>query len=243
MTSSPGRRNQAYPWHWLGALCLFLCVPVYWMFMRSPIPVFRPDPLTAPSGGGDTFLLIHIPPARPGRPSIERRADAWFAALASAGYHVALLSDVHRLLAHGLGLPRKTAVLLFDPGTREVFEGVAPLLAKYKFPAVWVTDPEALQKGDRRYVSRHVWNAMKKSGCWDVGHHDEVFALKIESRDSKTIVIGRRQGAWLHVHWDWTGQKLVERLEAEELLQQKEALAMNPAPAAADGQKFVQALQ
>jgi len=161
--------------------------------------------------------------------------------MSAAGYHVALLSEVHHRLIFGPGLPRKTAVLLFDPGDRKTFEGVAPLLAKYKFPAVWVTDPQALKNGDRRCVSRHVWNAMKRSGCWDVGYYNGASGLVIESRDSEPVIIGHGRVAWLHADWNWTGQKLVEKLEAEEPLQQKEALVMNPAPAAADVQEFAQA--
>jgi hypothetical protein len=254
--SGSSHPTQRYPWPWLGGLILFGLGLLYVMLIRPQIPTFQSrqtiDPNFSNETGGqlgnlktpdsnqdNTYLMIHFPPVYSSVVSAPEKAETWLAALASKGYQPELLSNVYRWLEEGKRLPGKTVVILFDPGDRATFNVMAPLLAKYKIPAVWVTDEKAQRRGDTWYVSNHVLKAMKKSGTWDIGHYDENLGLVIESKFQKPFTIGNTKGAWraeagrhalnrgvpegslnrLHVSWNWSGQNIIDRLQAEDTLQ------------------------
>ena len=241
MTPAHPGTVQSYPWQWLAGFALFLVGIVYLLFLKPAIPVYQLSerPIGSDSMASDTYLVLHFPPVYSQEYSAPSKAESWLAALNSKGYRPALLSDVHAQLSAGKKLPEKTVVILFDPGYRTTFEVMAPLLAKYKFPAVWVTSNEKNAGSDTRFVSNHALNAMKKSGTWDVARVDANSSLVIESKGDKKFVIGNGQGAWrvgagrralnrgtptaalnrLHVNWNWNGQQIIDRLKAEEPLQ------------------------
>src|SRR5436309_3298425 len=91
-----------------------------------------------------------------------------------------LLSEVSWRLNHGRGVPEKTVVLVFDPGHRQTYQIVKPILAQHHWPAVWLTNGSAMKRGHREYVTYHTAEKMRASGWWDVGYSDEKgnFALK-----------------------------------------------------------------
>ena len=146
-----------------------------------------------------------------------------------------LLSSVYQALENGTGLPEKTVVILFDQSYRTTFEALAPLLAKFKFPAVWIQTQEKHWSSDTRFINDHILKAMKESGTWDVGHYEGSSALVIESRGITPLRLGNKNGVWqaeagrralnrgipndslnrLHVNWNWTGQQIIDRLQAE----------------------------
>ncbi len=230
--------RRPYPWKWLVLFAAIGALFVYGMFFSPQIPQFDSRERSALFGGRQTYYLIHMPAVPNGQDFMVSKAEAWLVGMATKGFHPLLLSEVHRRLQANEGLPGKTVVLMFDPGTTYTFEVMAPLLAKYKYPAVWVTNVNAMSRHDRQYVSYHVMHAMEKSGIWDVAHY-EGSRLVIHSPKAKDIVIGQSKGTWrensgrralnrgvpedrlnrLHVNWNWTEQQMVDRLQAEEPLQ------------------------
>ncbi len=246
MISAHSENTQAYSWPWLAAFGVFVLGLIYIMFVRPQIPLFEPRSPTATSFENNTYLLVHFSPVYSSRLLAPDTAESWLTALASKGYHPMLLSDVRHRLEQGQDLPDKTVVILFDPGYRITFEVMAPLLAKYKFPAVWITTRQAQRRSDTRYLSNHILKAMKKTGMWDVGYFEDESTLVMEPSGSKPFTIGNGKETWLsgagrralnrgvpthslnrlHINWNWTGQQIVDRLEAEKLLHGKGVLTL-----------------
>src|SRR5262249_15227164 len=125
--------------------------------------------------------------------SFARRLDT----LEREGFHPVLLSDVHRHLTQGAGLPSKPVVLVFDPGHRHTFDTLQPILKQRHCPAVWLTDEEALQNGDRRYISNHTARRMAQSNLWDVGIYQSGRGLVIHNLTAGAWTVnGDRHAVW-----------------------------------------------
>ncbi len=233
-TPATVRPQQPYAWGWVFFFALCLAGGIYALFMRPQIPLFSPNTIPAEFETSKNFYVIRMPAVPMDEDLFISKAESWLLSLAAKGYHPMRLSDVSQRFKAGKGVPQKALILLFDPGYRQTFNAMAPLLAKYKFPAVWVTDNEAMNRHDRKFISQHVATAMKKSGLWDVAHY-EGKALVVES-NGPTIRIGEKSGTWregagrrafnqgfpsgalnrLYVNWNWTDQQMVDRLDAEQ---------------------------
>lgn len=227
--------DKPYPKFWLFIFVGCFFGIIYILFVKPQIPTFVEQRALAGQAGNTNFLVIHMPAVPYKETFFASRAEGWLSAIKKQGYHPMLLSDIQKRLANGKTLPEKAVVLLFDPGYRYTFKVMSPLLAKYKFPAVWITDSDKTAIRKRRVLSEHVMNAMKKSGQWDVGAYDKNYAVTLETKDSSPIVIGKKEGIWregagrralnsgepvghlnrLHVNWNWTDQQIIDRLEAE----------------------------
>src|SRR5581483_8107781 len=157
---------QRYKWGWLLAIVAGFAALGYIVFVKSPIPLFNLETIGVSAIPTDSYLILRMPSIPSNNALMVERADEWFSAMKSHGYRAMLLSQIYGTLKSGKGIPENTVVLLYDPGYRQTFDVVSPLLAKYKFPAVWITDAKATAEGDRRFVSAHTLDAMKRSGDW-----------------------------------------------------------------------------
>ncbi|MBI3292452.1 MAG: hypothetical protein HYZ73_06550 [Elusimicrobia bacterium] len=190
------------------------------------------------------FLMIRIPevPNDDGETEAAKaQVTSWLEGLQDAGFQPMLLSTVLSRLERGLALPKKTVVILFHSGYRHTYETLAPILEQRQCPAVWLTDWRALEQADRRYVSRHTLDQMKRSGHWDVAWHrlppdpqtDQLACelaapgvwhgtprrVALDLRMTQTalnqVSDGRVRLAHLSARPPWSAQELVDRLLAE----------------------------
>lgn len=232
--------EEGYPWHWLAVLLIAVGTVGYLLFGAPAVPRHpAPDARSAAAETFDTYLVIHMPAVPHKNREAARRAEDWLSDMSMRGYNPMRLSDVHRRLSTGQRLPPRTVVLMFDPGYRRTFDVLAPVLARYRFPAVWVTDASAAENRDWRYVSGRVIRGMQESGQWDVARYERTSRLVVDRPGEPPLRIEKDGRAWvaggggrralnrgapegglerLHVNWNWTGQDLVDRLHAEEPL-------------------------
>jgi hypothetical protein len=176
------------------------------------------------------------------------RFAQWMRAINDNGYHALRLSDVHQRFLMGVGLPDQTVVLVFDPGYRHTFETLAPILRRYRIPALWVIDRAGLGRGGRRYIHLHEAGSMQQSDYWDVAFHPirNLWAPRPES--SPVIVLQTMKTRWaneagksalnvgpelqelngLHVGTTWSGKDLANRLAMEWPLQAPAYLTVRP---------------
>jgi hypothetical protein len=207
---------------------------------------FRPTPVTAPpqaavSAGYDWFLVLRMPevPQNPAKAAaLQKTFGSWLEALAKEGYHPMLLSDVQERMKRGQGLPQRAVVLVFEPAYFHSYELLAPILVRYRFPALWVTDHTAILRGDRHYIHRHQTKEMVHSGYWDLGYTGDGFWGR--TTNPNEIIINETQAvSWLPdtgrtaLNWGtdlphlkrldvspkWTPDELITRLDMELPLQ------------------------
>lgn len=194
--------------------------------------------IAAPEGS-DWYMVLRMPEIPSAVTDVEATQSTFRArldALKREGFHPVLLSHIYRHLKKGAGLPSKPVVLVFDPGHRHTFDMLSPVLKQMKVPAVWMTDGEALDHGDRRYVSRHATKQLVRSGLWDVGFYNEKGAVEIQNADEGVWTLaGDRNDVWapsagvfaynpasqiqhlnrLNVNSTWSRDELVDRVMAE----------------------------
>jgi len=133
--------NDTYHTQWF----LFWIITVVsgvllWLSFFRPTPVTE-APRAAISAGYDWFLVLHMPeiPRDPSKTAaLMTSYERWFEGLAREGYHPMLLSDVQKRLEQRVGLPDRAVVLVFDPAYNHTYETLAPLLVRYRFPALWM---------------------------------------------------------------------------------------------------------
>lgn len=238
MSAQPPVARESYLWHWL-VLVGVIAGTAFLLNSRRDRNHHLPPPLVSPANGVDWFLVLRMPEVPPLDEEIEAakaQVDSWLSGLTRAGFVPMRLSTVLAQLEQGKKLPRKTMVLLFQPGYRRTHETLAPILEQHRIPAVWMTDHKAVKQSDRRYLSQHVLGQMRRSGLWDVawyhGAGDASLAFEFAragtpgSRGKLSInrVInhtalnrGLKSGELyrLNVNPIWTSQELVDRLLAE----------------------------
>lgn len=234
---------EQYARHWAVFWCLVAALAA-WAAIASREPSFPLNvPQAAPAQGVEWFLVVKIPEATSEDIPIDTtRAQfaGWLQALERAGFRPMALSTVLAWLDQGRPLPQKTLVLLFRPGYRRTYEVLAPVLAEHGYPAVWLTDRDALRRGDHRYLSSHAIRKMRASKRWDLAWFDgrsvlpgqKTLAVELEGAGSGQplrgltlspqigdVALNTREATGvlrqLNVHPTWTTQELVDRLLVE----------------------------
>lgn len=224
--------KRSYAREWTG-LALFLAAAMgldYYLYLMPR----RAALLAAPVEKADWFIVLRLPelPADPigARQGVER-LDQWLTALQAAGFKPFLLSTAMAAVSAKTGLPDKSVVLLYEPGYRHTYEGVAPVLKRHRVPATWVTT-RLENKINRQYLSNHAFRRAQKTTGFDMGLFEAstmTFVLK-PSRNSMErrpvpISWSSDAGAFgvntaddlaalnrLNVETAWTGRQLVERI-------------------------------
>jgi hypothetical protein len=229
--------SRSYAWGWWWLVGAIVCGLLYLIFFIPPVKQYSLRPTAENRLGGEHYFILHMPSIASKKNYSVDRADTWFAALGKAGFQPMRLTDIHQRLQAGKALPKKAIALVFDPGYRTTYEVMQPLLEKYRFPAVWISDKTGMEEADRRFISFHLFRGMEKSGVWDVGWYEKDSTLHLKSQD-KDIVLGKDSGTWrvnagrralndgipkgdlnrLYSNWNWTAQQLVNRLGAEQPL-------------------------
>jgi peptidoglycan/xylan/chitin deacetylase (PgdA/CDA1 family) len=88
--------------------------------------------------------------------------------LYARGYHAVTLRQLFDFWQHNKPIPRKPIVITFDDGWRSVYTGAAPVLRKYRWPAVVNVVVSAL---DTHYgLSSAMVRTLIKRG-WEIGCH------------------------------------------------------------------------
>ncbi|HAM35746.1 MAG TPA: hypothetical protein DEB40_06615 [Elusimicrobia bacterium] len=226
------RKNfNAFAWNVAGLFCLTAAVFLWLAWPRRPAAhAAAPAPAAPAQPGTHWFLMIKMPEITAQRESgvetMKLRVDQWLAGLRQAGFHPMRFSEARRRIEEYRGLPRKTAVVLFNPGYRRTYEIVSPIFFKHQFPAVWLTNETALKRADRRYQTYHALRRMQAGG-WDVGFADSPAGFRLNGNYPAAAwhpaggarALNRwpaqRPLEFLTVNADWTAQELVRRLEAE----------------------------
>jgi hypothetical protein len=193
----------SYRRQWL--LLTLLCVTAAWFKSKQtlevvPGPTFAP--MLASEEGADWYFVLRLPEALPNETAqslLRQRVDSWLAALTEAGFRPLRLSEALATLSEERPLPSKSLVLLFEPGMRRTYECLGPVLQKYHWPAVWLTDHAVLDHPDPTYISPHLANSMKSSGYWELAYlypKAGTFLLDIDQTEKKAP-------SWLRpIHWD-----------------------------------------
>jgi hypothetical protein len=220
--------------HWLVLAIVGLAL---WFAYRhaTKVPVLTPvvRETTVPANA-NWFLVLRMPAVtsqyESGIETMKGRYGAWLDALAKGDYHPMKLSEVHRRLQAGDGLPPKTVVMVFDPGARRTYETIAPILA-----SLWLTPKVEMDQGHREYLTYRQTNLMIDSDAWDIGLIQKDGSLILKSKDAEPIHLGNDRTIWvataggmalnrgkqflemnrLNVNADWLPKDLMNRVTAE----------------------------
>jgi len=239
--------SEDYRRQWLMFLLLIALI-ASWHLFKTHVYRTRPaPPLPAESQAGNWFYVLRMPEMQvhSDARSSRQQFSKWIVTLQKEGFHFLLLSDVVRQLSQGTALPENTAVIVFDPGYWRTAETFVPLLKKMRVPAVWLTQEKALDLNDRRYISRHLAQAMEASGLWDIGLYTPEAPLTLRAHGHETVLLGH-QSPWkenagryalnrglaadafdrLNVNLKWTEQDLLNRLLVERPLRASSLLSL-----------------
>jgi hypothetical protein len=200
----------------------------------------QPPAIVAHGEAASWYLMLRMPEMttqyESGLETMKVRFEEWIIGLKSAGYQPMLLSEVLQRRRLGRALPANAIVLVFNPGYRRTYEIVSPILARHGWPAVWLTDQNAITNGDRRYITYHTSRKMRRSGLWDVGFMRPDGRGVLRSQTSEVVYLGEDgKSAWattagavalndgpearglkfLTVTSNWLAPELVNRVTAE----------------------------
>jgi len=217
----------------------------------TPFP--SPANSQAQRGTGDWFFLLRLPeaPADTRAQSLYReRLDSWLVALRLAKFQPLRLTDALNTLTEGKPLPAGGVVLVVDPGMRRTYDCLRPVLAKYHWPAVWLTHRQILDNPDTTYISPHQARMMEKSGRWELAFYHsqkDSFFLDPGSPASDTspwqraliwsalssrraLNRGRPSGVLrrIDLNLSWTGRQLVVTLLSETPVRNSARLTIKP---------------
>jgi hypothetical protein len=185
------------------------------------------------------FFALQLPNPEPAyaQGELHRKSSDWFNSLRLSGFHPMLLSDVKARMSKGMLLPEKTIVLSIDEALLTTYNAYEPLLRDFKFPAVLMTSLKPLREGDRGYLSYNAVQKLPDTGFWDVIFLGDHAQPQIQSPQEVpvTLPLPPEISPWssradrslanqlsdlqkprrLSIDWQWTGQDLVNRLQAE----------------------------
>src|SRR5437016_621518 len=122
-----GRRALApsYAFHWLALFAMVAVAIVYHRAVERAnfrnLHIIR----TAENQDSNWYLVLRMPEIPSAVTDVEATQKILLErieALRREGFHPILLSDVHRHIEKGVGLPSKPVVLLFDPGHRHTYD-------------------------------------------------------------------------------------------------------------------------
>jgi hypothetical protein len=232
--ATPYRKKWAAK-EWTALAVLVLAALALQRWLLKPFQL-RP---ASPKPGVDWFLILRLPELqhnRLGREMAEDRLEQWLSALQDARYTPMFLSEALTRAGSGSPFPEKTVVLLYQPALRQTIEGVYPILARHRFPATLVTQSDAVEAEDTRFLSRHRIDAFAEEGCFDLGFYG-ASSMTVTLRPSRRSAApqAEMQLAWdpmaernilntssgsrtlnrLNVNLAWTGPQLLQRLAAE----------------------------
>jgi hypothetical protein len=237
LTGTRKRVKPSYARQWgvfLAALALAVALYHFPILPRN-VTVARPSK----PGESDSLLILHfpeVPTESVGADGTRTRVREWLEALLSQGYQPVRLSDALMRLKGRKGLPERAFAVVFSPGYRRTYDGLAPILAEYRCPASWITDRAFLAQGNQEYLSSHAVSAMRHERFWEAGYFETstmTFTLHPVHADrsvgwayrfpwspaaSRRAVNQRADLTGLHrlnLNLSWTGRQLVERLDAE----------------------------
>lgn len=189
------------------------------------------------------FLVLRMPKItaqyESGIDTMRVRYNEWLETLSKAGFRPLLLSEARARIAEGRGFPNKSIVLVFDPGFRRTYDIVAPILQRRGWAAVWITDEEAMKRGNREYITYHTARRMQDSGWWDVAfaHPSGRFRLDKGTPGTWSMtngglalnhpeIFGNLQR--LNVNADWTPEDLLNRVLVEVPIDKRSFLIKRP---------------
>jgi hypothetical protein len=185
------------------------------------------------------FFALQLPNLKPDYAHGEfyRQSSDWFNSLRLSGFHPLLLSDVRARMSKGMLLPENTIVLSIDEALLTTYNAYEPLLRDFKFPAVLTTSLKPLREGDHGYLSYNAVEKLPQTGFWDVILLDDhaqpqllspqevpvslplpSVILPWSSRADRSLanqLSDLRRPRRLSMDWNWSGQDLVYRLQAE----------------------------
>lgn len=230
------RAKPRYLRQWAASLALLASAAlVYSLYRRAGAPDVRRQ---YAGGSADWFLILRMPEVpftAPQASAVRYRFGQWLDALSDSGFKPIFLSQARRSLLRRARLPEKAVVLLFEPGYRQTYEALSPMLERLRFPASWITDAGALERLDQRYLSLHAVRRMRDSGLWEIGSFrssSATFTLDAfwgsEGGPATALAwrgetgrhaLNRASGLGsldrLNVNVAWTGRQFIERLRAE----------------------------
>jgi hypothetical protein len=189
-----------------------------------------------PAEGARGFVILKMPESpvdEHEQKAAARRLDLWLSALQQDGFHPMLFSEVLARLQHGGTLPRRTVVLLYDPGYLCTWDAVAPVYARHHVPAMWLTSHDALADADRRFLSYHALRQMQKTALWEVALFSGASSVSpgsriygwgplqtgawslVDDRQGLNVYAGQKRFHRLHVNPEWSPRQLIDRLLSE----------------------------
>jgi hypothetical protein len=223
-------------------LLTFLIALGIWYAVERP-PIHPPGP-TIPAvsnlDASDRYFIVRLPEAPADATAATRvaeRLDQWLFALKKAGFRPLRLSEVWQALTDDRPIPAKGVVLVFEPGMRRSYETLGPVLARHKWPAVWIMDRHFYDHPDPTYMSPHALAQMQRSGLWELGFVHaaaENFVLDFDETHRQTLSRLLHPFTWrndvpqalnrglpgmtlnrLNANVAWTGEQLVGYLLSE----------------------------
>jgi hypothetical protein len=244
----PGRLPR-YTGQWIATWTLLgvgfaLFLVLQWM-SKSPVADALPDPAEHPYV--DWYQIVRFPelPGANANPNaLKKRLVEWVSALRREGFVVRPWMEVLDRLERGVGVPRQTLVIVFEPGYKRTITALAPLLERTGIPAAWLTHDPGPYGTERRYLSNHHRCELAKDGFWTTGLILDDMRVRLERRDAdarEDIVVAWREakgdcgvnhGAGvlelrrLHADPHWSAEEFVSRLYADVPLREEALLSV-----------------
>jgi hypothetical protein len=237
LTQKVKRAKPSYAPQWAAFLAVLAVAAAIYHFPIFPrkVPVAR----ASKAGESDSLLILHfpeMPTEEVGAAGTRVRVREWLEALLSQGYQPVRLSDALMRLKSRQSLPERAFAVVFSPGYRRTYDGLAPILTEYRCPASWITDRAFLAAGNQEYLSSHAVSAMRHDRFWEPGYFEAsttTFSLHPvhedrwagwayrfpwspgASRRALNRYVDLKGLHRLNLNLSWTGPQLVERLDAE----------------------------
>lgn len=119
--------------------------------------------------------------------------DRQIKSLKDAGYTFLSMSDVDKVFAGKMEVPKKGVVLTFDDGYRDFYEYAYPILKKYNVKAVQYVIANFLDRPNHLYTSQ--LQEIARDGLVEIGAHtmDHMWLKGVDSKTANYEITGSRQ--------------------------------------------------